>query len=57
MCHYNITDEAFKSMYQSIMMKIKNSDREDWLVETIVKHSIKIFEKNISRKNSIEKWR
>ena len=37
-------DEAFKSMHQNIMKKIKNSDREDWVVETIVKYSIKIFE-------------
>ena len=37
-------DEAFKSMHQSIMVKIKNSDSEDWVVEAIVKHSIKIFE-------------
>ena len=32
-------------MYQSIMTKIKASAREYWtVVETIVKHSIKIFE-------------
>ena len=37
-------DEAFKSMHQSIITKIKNSASEDWVVETIVKHSIKIFE-------------
>ena len=37
-------DEAFKSMHQSVMKKIKNYPREDWIVtETIVKHSIKIF--------------
>ena len=36
-------DEAFKSMHQSIITKIKNSASEDWVVETIVKHSIKIF--------------
>ena len=37
-------DEAFKSMHQSIITKIKNSASKDWVVETIVKHSIKIFE-------------
>ena len=32
-------------MHQSIMTKIKNSAREDWIViETIVKQSIKKFE-------------
>ena len=37
-------DEAFKPMHQSIIEKIKNSASEDLVVETIVKHSIKIFE-------------
>ena len=37
-------DEAFKSIYQSIMTKIKNSAGEDWVLETIVKHTIEIFE-------------
>ena len=38
-------DEAFKSMHQSIMTKIKNCASEDWIViEIIVKHSIKNFE-------------
>ena len=38
-------DEAFKSMHQSIMTKIKHYASEDWIViEKIVKHSIKIFE-------------
>ena len=37
-------EEGFKSMHQSIMMKIKSSASKDWIViETIVKHSIKIF--------------
>ena len=37
--------EAFKSMHQSIMTKIKNSACEDWIVlDVIIKHSIKIFE-------------
>ena len=31
-------------MYQSIMMEIKNSVSEDWIVKTIVEHGIKIFE-------------
>ena len=35
------TDGAFKSMHQSIMTKIKNSAGKDWVVEKIVKHSIK----------------
>ena len=38
-------DEAFKSMHQSIMTKIKNYASEDCIVlDVIVKHSIKIFE-------------
>ena len=38
-------EEAFKSMHHSIMTKIKNSASKDWIViETIVNHSIKIFE-------------
>ena len=37
-------DEAFKSMRQSIMTKIKNYASEDWIVlDVIIKHSIKIF--------------
>ena len=35
-------DKAFKSMHQTIMVKINNSAREKWVV--IIKHSIKIFE-------------
>ena len=39
------TDEAFKSMHQSIMTKIKNYASEDCIVlDVIVKHSIKISE-------------
>ena len=38
-------DEAFKSMNQSIMAKIKNYAFKDWIVlDVIMKHSIKIFE-------------
>ena len=38
-------DQAFKSMYQSIMTKIKNYAYEDWIVlDVIIKHSIIIFE-------------
>ena len=38
-------DEAFKSMHQSIMKKIKNHACEDWIVfDVIIKRSIKIFE-------------
>ena len=37
--------EAFKSMHQGIMTKIKNDNHEDWIVlDVIMKHSIKIFE-------------
>ena len=37
-------DEAFRSMHQSIMTKIKNSASKDWIVsETTGKHSVKIF--------------
>ena len=31
-------------MHQTIMTKIENSASEDWAAETIVRHSIKIFE-------------
>ena len=38
-------DEAFKSMHQSIMTKIKNYASKDWVVfDVIIKHSIEIFE-------------
>ena len=38
-------DEAFKSMHQSIMTKIKNYACEDWIVlDVIINHSITIFE-------------
>ena len=38
-------DEAFKSIHQSIMKKIKNYACEDWIaLAVIIKHSIKIFE-------------
>ena len=38
-------DEAFKSMHQSIMAKIKNYACEDWIVlDVIIKHSFKMFE-------------
>ena len=36
--------EAFKSMRQSIMAKIKNYAHKDWIVlDVIIKHSIRIF--------------
>ena len=39
------TDKTFKSMHQSIMTKIKHYACEDYIVlDTIIKHSIKIFE-------------
>ena len=38
-------DKSFKSMYQGIITKTKNSASEDWIViETILKLSIKILE-------------
>ena len=38
-------DEAFKSLHQSIMTKIKTYSCKDWLgLDVIIKHSIKIFE-------------
>ena len=37
-------DKAFGSMYQTVMMKIKNSVRKDWIVDIVVEHGIKIFE-------------
>ena len=38
-------DEAFRSMHQSIITKIKNYSDKDWIVlDVIIKHSIKIFE-------------
>ena len=38
-------DEAFKSMHQSIMKKIKNYACKDWIVlDAIIKYSIKTFE-------------
>ena len=40
-----VIDEAFESMHQSIMTKIKISANEDWIIiETIIRHSINIFE-------------
>ena len=50
------TDEAFKSMHQSIMTKIKNYASEDCIVlDVIIKHSIKTFlSVSISRINSIK---
>ena len=36
-------DEAFESMHQSVMMKIKKFLSEDWILKTIVEHGIKIF--------------
>ena len=44
-------DEAFTSMYQSKMTKIKNSASEDWIaIESIVKCSINIFERQYKQK-------
>ena len=36
-------DEAFESMNQSIITKIKHSASKDWIVKTIVEHGIKVF--------------
>ena len=33
-------DEAFKSMHQSIITKVKNYASENWIDETVVKHVI-----------------
>ena len=51
------TDEAFKSMHQSIITKIKNYASEDCIVlDVIIKHSIKTFlSVSICRINSIKK--
>ena len=43
-------------MHQSTMTK-KNSASEDWVFETIVKHSINIIIVSKSRKNNMEKRR
>ena len=38
-------DEAFRSMHQSIMTKMKNYACEDWIVvDVTIKHSIKVFQ-------------
>ena len=38
-------EEAFKSMHQSIMTKIKNHASKDWSVlDSVIKYSIKTFE-------------
>ena len=37
-------DEAFGSMHQSVMTKIENSARIDWIVKITVEHDIKISE-------------
>ena len=38
-------DEAFKSVHQSIITKIKNYACEDYIaLDATIKHSIKIFE-------------
>ena len=38
-------DEAFKSMHQSIMAKMRNSVRKDWIVlDVVIRYSIKISE-------------
>ena len=50
-------DEAFKSMHQSIMIKIKNYFIEDWVVQdVIIKHSIKIFECQYKENKLHKKW-
>ena len=38
------TNKALASMHQSVMTKTKNSVSKDWITETIVEHSVKIFE-------------
>ena len=40
-----VIDEAFKSIHQRIVTKIKIYACEDWIaLDVIIKHSIKIFE-------------
>ena len=47
-------DEAFKSIHQSIMSKIKNYACEDWIgLDVIIKHSIKILCVSIRRINDM----
>ena len=38
-------DKSFGSMHKSGMTKVKKNVRKDWVVETIVEHGIKIFER------------
>ena len=48
-------DEAFKSMHQSIMTKIKNYADKDWIIlDVIIKHSIKMSV-SMRRKNGNNK--
>ena len=48
-------DEAFKSMHQSIMTKIKNYACEDLIVlDAVIMHSIKIFECQYQEKKWVE---
>ena len=48
-------DEAFKSMHQSIMTKIKNYACEDLSVlDAVIMHSIKIFECQYQEKKWVE---
>ena len=50
-------DEAFKSMHQSIMTKIKNYACEDWIIsDVIIKHSLRFLSVSVRRINSIKKW-
>ena len=38
-------NQAFKSMHQNIMKKVKNYADKGWIVsDVIIKHSIKIFQ-------------
>ena len=49
-------DEAFKSMHQSIMTKIKNYACEDWIIsDVIIKHSLRFLSVSVRRINSIKK--
>ena len=49
------TDEAFKSMHQSIMTKINNYAYEDWIaLDAIIKHNIKIFNCYYKEKNNMK---
>ena len=40
----SVIDKEFGSMYQSVMIKIKNSVSQNWIPKTILEDGVKIFE-------------